>query len=58
MAKKQVGTSSPGRNRGDVLARGGASMNFGSMSFVTQSKWDSIFGENPKLSTKKTKKKK
>ncbi len=56
MAKKQTVTSSPGTNRGDLLARGAASANFGSMSHISQSKWDSIFGPNPKLTQRKKKK--
>jgi hypothetical protein len=43
--------------RGDLLARGARSAQFPSMSHVSQSKWDNIFGVRP-LNVSKPKKKK
>lgn len=36
-----------GFGSGDRLARGAKSANFGSMSHVSQSRWDEIFGKTP-----------
>jgi hypothetical protein len=45
MARKKA-TATPVRSPGygDRLARGAGSATFGSMSYIKQDKWDSIFG--------------
>jgi len=42
--------------KGDILARGGHSATFPSLSHVPQDKWDDIFGKRPLNIMKKAKK--
>jgi len=57
MARKKAEKTAPtpGPGSGDRLARGASSASFGSMSHISAERWNSIFGEDPRLARKKKK---